>query len=439
MEAWFKDDLTTLYHGDSLAVLRTLPSESVQCVVTSPPYWALRDYGVEGQLGLEPTPEIYVEKMVEVFREVRRVLRNDGTLWLNIGDSYATKPCSDGSDFNDGRSNRGKRKSGGIPNGLKPKDLVGIPWMLAFALRSDGWYLRQDIVWAKKSPMPESVKDRCTKAHEYIFLLTKSQRYFYDAVGSQEETTGNAHYRGVGNNPKCKSAGFNTRQNDSFSTSVNLIVSSRNMRSVWPLASFPLKSAHFAAYPPELVRRCLSAAVSEAGCCSECGAPWERVTKKTRVATRPGTASKVPQNWATGNGDHSTLEHNTNGNHPKTKHDRSAEQNGFYPTEFGNRDPQRHVTQTVTTGWQQGCQCEQADQKPCVVLDLFHGAGTTMKVCQRLGVEYWGIELNEEYLQLSLQRPAVHFPHERRRNKRRATNSLSNDEKDTQLVLEFGE
>ncbi len=351
------------------------------------------------------------------------MLRPDGTLWLNIGDSYATKPSSDGSDFDDGRANRGSRKSGGIPSGFKPKDMIGIPWMLAFALRADGWYLRQDIIWAKKSPMPESVKDRCTKAHEYIFLLTKSQRYFYDAIGSQEETTGNAHSRGSGVNPKVHEAGFKTKQNKSFSSSVNQIVQTRNMRSVWSLSSYPLKSAHFAAFPPELVRRCLSAGVSEKGCCPSCAKSWERVVEKRRVPTRPGTGSKIvgcfPRNWAAGEGDHCVLKHNTQENHPKTKHDISAESNGFRPTEYGNRDPQRHVTETVTVGWKQACNCEPLEPTRCTVLDPFHGAGTTMKVCERLGLDYIGIELNQEYIKLSMERPAVHFPHERKRNKRR--------------------
>ena len=171
-----------IYTGDCLEILPTLDAESVQCCVCSPPYWNLRDYGVAGQIGLEKTPEEYVDKMVAVFREVKRLLRNDGVLWLNLGDSYAThadkrsgqfgKPIVDGRD---GISTKSKVPAAEI--GLKEKDLVGIPWRVAFALQSDGWWLRQDIIWHKKNPMPESVTDRCTKAHEYIFLLTKSARY----------------------------------------------------------------------------------------------------------------------------------------------------------------------------------------------------------------------------------------------------------------------
>jgi DNA modification methylase len=180
----FKD--ASLYQGDCVSTLCNLPDESVHCCVTSPPYFGLRDYGVDGQIGLEQTPEHFVERLVEVFREVRRVLRDDGTLWLNLGDSYAANrsyqvsPTKwDGLDF--GKSNASK-----VPDGLKPKDLIGIPWRVAFALQADGWYLRQDIIWHKPNPMPESVKDRCTKAHEYIFLLSKSPKYFYDSEAVKE-------------------------------------------------------------------------------------------------------------------------------------------------------------------------------------------------------------------------------------------------------------
>ena len=167
----------TIHTGDSLTVLRTLESESVQCCVTSPPYWGLRDYGVDGQIGQEDTPEIFVQVMVEIFREVRRVLKKDGTCWVNLGDSYA----SGGRKSYDHDAKLPARKNQTRPGSdLKPKDLVGIPWMVAFALRADGWFLRQDIIWSKPNPMPESVTDRCTKSHEYIFLLSKSASYYYD-------------------------------------------------------------------------------------------------------------------------------------------------------------------------------------------------------------------------------------------------------------------
>lgn len=433
---FYQDATATLYHGDSLQVLQSLPDQSVQCCVTSPPYWALRDYGVDGQMGLEDTPEQFVASMVELFREVRRVLRDDGTLWLNIGDSYAAKPSKPEFDFKDGRANRGHRKFGGVPIGYKPKDLVGVPWLLAFAMRSDGWYLRQDIIWQKKSPMPESVRDRCTKAHEYIFLFSKSARYFYDAVGSQEQTTGGAHHRGNGLNPKARSieAGNHRerpKQNESFSAAVANIVSKRNMRSVWSLASFPLKQAHFAAYPPELVRRCLSAGISEKGCCATCGRPLERITEKVRVQTRLGTNAKqhFPSNMQSGKGSHNTIGHNSidSATHPKNwksdNYDAIAQRSELSP----NRDPYRHVTETVTTGWKPGCKCdidENLMPVPCTVLDPFSGAGTTWKVCQRLGLRYIGIDLNADYLQLSVDRPAVHFPHERKKPRARRVRKI---------------
>ena len=187
-----------IIQGDCRYMLKTLPSESVHCVCTSPPYWGLRDYGVAGQIGLEPTYAEFVEQMVAVFREVRRVLRGDGTLWLNLGDSYAGTSCGEqgqtgqradrrrpgNPDKNHGASDRNGL---GSVHGLKPKDLCGIPWRVAFALQADGWWLRQDIIWSKPNPMPESVTDRCTKAHEYLFLLSKSERYFYDAEALRED------------------------------------------------------------------------------------------------------------------------------------------------------------------------------------------------------------------------------------------------------------
>lgn len=417
MKPYYQDTTAAIYCGNSLDVLRTLPDQSVQCCVTSPPYYVLRDYGIDGQLGLEATPTEYVVSLAKLFEEVRRVLRDDGTLFLNIGDSYAAggklSPARSGSnstlqgskDYQD--SGRGsilpagfhetQRQAGVVgrswqkpPAGLKCKDLIGIPWMVAFALRDAGWYLRSEIIWSKRSPMPESVTDRPTKAHEQIFLFSKSKRYYWDLAGCQEPAaTGNprgsrfdqgktaGHQRRVSPGPRDDSA-------------------TRNMRSVWSLSSYPLKAAHFAAFPPELVRRCLSAGISPDGCCASCGTPRERIIEKRRVPTRSGAASKVNR---------------------ASQHDGSPYED--HSGMVGNRDPQRHCTETVTTGWKPGCKCETADAIPCTVLDPFHGAGTTWKVCQRLGLRYVGIDLNPEYLQLSIDRPAVHFPHERQRKSKR--------------------
>ena len=258
--------LTTLYQGDARDVLLTLADESVQTVVTSPPYWGLRDYGVDGQIGLEPTPELYVENMVSIFREVRRVLRSDGTLWLNMGDSYAGSGAGGGGNRKGnehGQHNAVAKK--GRPSALpthKPKDLVGIPWRLAFALQADGWYLRSDIIWSKPNPMPESVQDRPTKAHEYIFLLTKSARYYYDAEairepaqdwGLRDRTNGKYHNEGTGLTPHSGLANSNNAE------------SGRNKRSVWEIPTQPYSGAHFATFPEALVRPCILAGTSEAG------------------------------------------------------------------------------------------------------------------------------------------------------------------------------
>lgn len=346
-----------IYQGNALEVLRSLPDESVNCCVTSPPYWGLRNYGTDGQvwgglrdcehdwgdhikihkggppgngvilaggrrvckeyektkeiiagqfckecgawfgcLGLEPTPGLFVKHMVEIFAEVLRVLRSDGTLWLNLGDSYATQPYADSHTFDPKYGGRNRRN--GYPNrtkvtGLKHKDLVGAPWRVAMALQADGWYLRQDIIWHKPNPMPESVKDRCTKAHEYIFLLSKSQRYYYDMEAIKEPVTGNAHPRGSGVNPKCKIPnGWDTstgsgahgtihregrksgahyrhntrpRQNESYSAAIKDLVDSRNKRSVWTVTPKPFKGAHFATFPPDLIDPCVLAGCPRSG------------------------------------------------------------------------------------------------------------------------------------------------------------------------------
>jgi DNA modification methylase len=298
-----------IYQGDCLDILPTLEPKSIQCCVTSPPYYGLRDYGtatwkggdtgcdhkagrfergglsskqssnagsggdeatgicpkcgairIDSQIGLEPTPDAYVEKLVAVFREVRRVLRDDGVLWLNLGDSYAG---SGGTGNQFGQIENGlnivrpsKR------HGLKPKDLIGIPWRVAFALQADGWYLRQDIIWHKPNPMPESVTDRCTKSHEYIFLLTKSARYFYDAAAVSEEATSNqgAGVIGRGGQSSAKAVGCNGRQpQQDHSGWMGGDGETRNRRSVWNITTKPYKEAHFATFPEEIPRTCILA------------------------------------------------------------------------------------------------------------------------------------------------------------------------------------
>lgn len=272
-----------IIQGDCIAGLRTLPDASVHCCVTSPPYWGLRNYGHDGQIGLESTPEAYVARMVEVFREVRRVLRDDGTLWLNLGDTYANTPVGkfNGGGFKDGSALTGGRDLSGVAtsgsvnkwkaSGLKQKDLVGIPWRVAFALQADGWWLRQDIIWHKPNPMPESVRDRCTKAHEYVFLLTKSERYFYDAGAVSEIASESSGWAKQRNN------GFNTWQYNATPERVAATgqrasdtqgfgkVGTRNRRSVWSITTKPYGGAHFAVMPPDLVEPCIKAGCPEGG------------------------------------------------------------------------------------------------------------------------------------------------------------------------------
>jgi DNA modification methylase len=241
---------STIMIGDCLNVLRGLPDGMAQTCVTSPPYYGLRDYGHAGQIGLEETPDAYLARLVGVFREVRRVLRDDGTLWLNLGDSYAAGGNGGGNknDTNVGSLTVGRKLP---PFGYKPKDLLGIPWMVAFALRADGWWLRQDIIWHKPNPMPESVTDRCTKAHEYVFLLTKSARYFYDADSIREAPTGRTDALSVINTGADNGREKRTMNNDG--------TIGANARSVWPIATQPYSGAHFATMPPALAERCIKA------------------------------------------------------------------------------------------------------------------------------------------------------------------------------------
>ena len=264
---------TTLYLGDVRASLRELDEDSVQCVVTSPPYWNLRDYGVDGQIGLEATPEEYVATMVDVFREVRRVLRDDGIAWLNLGDCYAgsgkagnnPEYWSKHKEFghltgaNPGRFGKAMFTP---PPGLKPKDLVGIPWRVALALQADGWYLRQDIIWNKKNPMPESVTDRPTRTHEYIFLLSKSRTYYYDQEAIREPN-GPEKKCGQGSTVRVKGHLPGNKQNG---RGVGFMMpekwnnpDGRNKRSVWTVATAPYSKAHFATFPPKLIEPCILA------------------------------------------------------------------------------------------------------------------------------------------------------------------------------------
>ena len=243
-----------------------------QTCVTSPPYFGLRDYGHEGQLGLEETPEEYIKEMVEVFRCVWDVLEDDGTLWLNIGDSYNNFR----TQMSPGQTVHGRDKLNGKPdvnskkrgvNGLKEKDLIGIPWMMAFALRADGWYLRQDIIWHKPNPMPESVQDRCTKAHEYIFLMSKSQKYYYDADAIKEAAfnAGKRITLGEKSFSKGQANGANIKPSGNGSADFYDVAENRNKRSVWTVTTKPYAGAHFAVFPSDLIEPCILAGAPVGG------------------------------------------------------------------------------------------------------------------------------------------------------------------------------
>ena len=368
----------TILTGDCRDVLKTLPGNSVHCCVTSPPYWGLRDYGHGGQLGLESTPEEYVANMVAVFREVKRVLRPDGCVWLNLGDSYNGSGGA-GGDYSAGGLKEGQPKyPGRSVSALKPKDLVGIPWRVAFALQADGWWLRSDVIWAKPNPMPESVTDRPTKAHEYIFLLTKSATYYYDNEAVKEQSIDEESING--RNPRNPYSlgrddpnGFGRTRVGFAKIDAGKTYPTRNRRSVWTITTKPYAEAHFATYPPELPEVCILAGTSAHGCCESCGAPWERVVEKE---SNPAGIMGI------GNGRHA-----------------------YQDISLRVRDTEREqrIGQSNTLGFRPTCTCS-AGVIPCTVLDPFAGSGTTGAVARNLGRDFIGIELNPEYVTLAERR-----------------------------------
>lgn len=368
-----------IYHGDCIEQMAKMKAKSVHCVVTSPPYWNLRDYGtavweggdedcdhkkpsrqgstgeranrttghddifnevcgrcgarrIDQQLGSEKTPQEYTAKMIEVGKAIHRVLRDDGTFWLNLGDSY------------------------------KDKQLTGIPWRVAFAMQVAGWYLRADVIWQKPNTMPSSVKDRPTTAHEYLFLFSKQPQYFYDAVAIEEKASTPSNFHGGG--------AVDVSRNDADRQNAGPDTGSRNKRSVWSVPVGNLKEAHFACFPPRLITPCILAGTSKHGVCGDCGAQYIRVVERERIATRPGIDTKVT-------GDNKV---------------------------DGNRDPERHVTRTKTLGWKKGCDCETDKIVPATVLDPCLGSGTTAAVAIRKGRRAIGIELNAEYIEIAKRR-----------------------------------
>ncbi len=371
---YLDDGDVTLYQGDAAQVLATLPERSVDCCVTSPPYYGMRDYGSEGQIGLEETPDAYVERIVGVFREVRRVLADHGTLWLNLGDSYThnttTMPLNRGVVAAPGDAGKYGRDLGERHHTTKLKDLLGIPWMVAFALRADGWYLRSDIVWSKPNPVPESVTDRPTKAHEYVFLLSKSDRYYFDQEAVREPHTTVGALRERGTEPSQARAIGAPQQAGGYHKN------GRNVRSVWEIATQPYPEAHFATFPEALVERCIKAGCPER-VCGECGAPSVRVFERVPTGydgARYGERAVSASGGAiTGGTRRSTL----------------GSSNG------------KLTAGTKTTGW---TDCGHGAYQAGVVLDPFVGSGTTALVARKLGRRCVGIDLNAEYLDLAAKR-----------------------------------
>lgn len=395
--------------GGALSVLKGMPDDSVHCCITSPPYWGLRAYGGDpGMIGLEETLDEHLENLVAVFREVRRVLRPDGTLWLNYGDAYARGDKRGSSGPGDKQaSNRGSAEARGakLPAGQKPKDLMGLPWRVAFALQHDGWWLRSDVVIAKSNPMPESAKDRPTRAHEFMFLMTKAARYFYDGEAVKEPVSGTAnarrsyktpdgwdtepgahgtiHRKGrekgrvPGVPPKSAPAGSGIRQNDSYQAAVVDQPAMRNLRDVWTFASAPFRGAHFATFPPALVEPCIKAGTSETGVCFNCGAPWKRVVK----------SDGGRGDW-TGPGGREGRLHTGNA--------RNA---------LGGQAAWARYKPQTTLGWRSTCECSVVDEVlPAVVLDPFAGAGTVGLVAERLGRDSILIEINPDYAEMARKR-----------------------------------
>ena len=372
-----------LYIGDALEQLRLLDDEIVDTCITSPPYYGLRDYGADRQLGLEDSAESFIQNLVEVFREVRRVLKPDGTLWVNIGDSYSGSGKGRNADgFVDIEKIEGTKQetSKGATGGylgkrddFKPKDLMMIPAMLAIALRADGWYLRQDIIWAKPNPMPEPVKDRCTKAHEYIFLLSKNRQYYYDAEAIRENPDQVLTRKGS-NQPLGGVIGEGRNDREMFTEDITTY--GRNKRSVWTVTTKGFKEAHFATYPPDLIEPCILAGTSQRGCCPECGKAWNRIVERIRTER-----TEIPAN------------------DPRS---RPKRYDNSYTDINGRSDCAYLKTQTL--GWEAGCDCDAGDPIPAVVLDPFSGSGTTAGVALKHGRNAILIELNPEYAALTSKR-----------------------------------
>lgn len=359
----------TLICADVIEGLRSLPDESVQCCVTSPPYWGLRNYDTDGQIGLEETLQEWIINLVKVFREVKRVLRSDGTLWINLGDSYAGSHGTGGNPGDKQFTNVGSRRK--LPDWskqtFKPKDLMMQPARLAIALQDDGWYLRSEICWSKPNPMPNSATDRPAQAKEQIYLLTKKPQYYFDMEAVKEKTTGNTHSSGTKLNTPAENAGIGHKD---FQRATSNLVEKRNLRNVWTFPATQYKGEHYATFPERLPQICILAGTSERGCCIECGSPWKRIVESERT------------------------------NEKKRSHDESWNSGTGLTPHSGYRG--NLATQTI--GWKPTCDCDTKETKPCTVLDCFSGAATTGLVALKLNRKYIGIELNPDYIKQSIDR-----------------------------------
>jgi DNA modification methylase len=363
--------------GSVLDLAGRLEPQSVQTIVTSPPYWNLRSYLADDhpdkakELGNEATPEEFVANLVAVFGALRPALKDSGTLWCNLGDSYANERSWGGkSGAKNATSDAGGYRRTKIGPGLGNKQLVGIPWRMAFALQADGWILRSDLIWSKVNPMPESATDRPTKAHEYIFLLSKSPRYFYDATAVQEPVTGGTHAKGTKKSPpkslQHEDARAKVKNNRSFMEATWDAVERRNLRSVWDVAVGNFPDSHFATFPPDLIRPCILAGTSERGECVACGRAWVRVVERSFRPMTDRSAAKL------------------------------AKDSGAKGLDASSRwgDVPRGYTDTETTGWAPQCSCD-APTRPQLILDPFMGSGTTAMVAHEEGRRWIGFDLDE--------------------------------------------
>lgn len=353
IQIWNEQNILHRYFlacGKSQDILKKMPENIIHTVVTSPPYWNLRDYFCKEQLGQEETPEEYINNLVSILREVKRVLRKDGTLWLNIGDSYNNTSgfCRASKEWKrDGRENGSSDKKSFNHPSIKKKDMVGMPWRVALALQNDGWFLRCDIIWQKTNPMPDGAKDRPTKAHEYLFLLTKAPKYFYDYYAGLEKTDEQPEeIQGFG--AKDQQGTFRQDQNRTFEH-----YGKRNKRSVWTTSVSSFAGEHFATYPPSLIKPCIAVSTSEKGCCKICGKPWVRIIEKVK---------------------------------------KEANNSKGYTLELESK------------GWEKDCKCDTNEVSRCIVLDPFNGTGTTGEVAMSYWNHYIGIDISQSYINVSQHR-----------------------------------